>query len=437
MNRVIDVWFIDSIFKLPIDFHDLLDSWQGGNHAQPQICCDLPETQHWRADDLSHDRHLCTARCGAPYQAEHQPAHFCDCLKAGFNDVQCMITAMDIARKHLERLTSTSVLSNYKMNLELLVYEEFLQLKIKSVQRQRQMFCYQWQSTRSKAFPDTKLENQRQYGFVWGMYHHFCQLLADVCHDGKRHSGGGCRQGGMHWHSSLAVLVGFFLICCGLRDVADLQICARLGQKLMSQVAFTEHTEMIWDHWRPRSNIYRNLSSSCCWGDVFRNLAPREPWQEVSIYWPFAKPYWMQSFAAKEHHSPGLFSLDRHTAKLVLLEMFLCPDTRESGIAGRLSNRFWRRCLQYAYQHIGKTRQGWNKVAYKGLVKELSLCWWISKVKPKGFIWFHYLLFFQAFILLMWAHLWTVPTMSGLACALVSYTNAQFKHGHSVIWLQL
>ena len=89
------------------------------------------------------------------------------------------------------------------------------------------------------------------------MYHHFCQLLADVCHDGKRHSGGGCRQGGMHWHSSLAVLVGFFLIC-----------------------------------------------------DVFRNLAPRE------------------------HHSPGLFSLDRHAAKLVLLEMFLCPDTRESGIAG-------------------------------------------------------------------------------------------------------
>lgn len=73
----------------------------------------------------------------------------------------------------------------------------------------------------------------------------------------------------------------------------------------------------------------------------------------------------MQSFAAKEHHSPGLFSLDRHAAKLVLLEMFLCPDTRESGIAGRLSNRFWRRCLQYAHQHIGKTRQGWNKVAYK------------------------------------------------------------------------
>ena len=77
------------------------------------------------------------------------------------------------------------------------------------------------------------------------MHHHFCQLLADVCHDGKRHSGGGCRQGGMHWHSSLAVLVGFFLICCGLRDVADLQICARLGQKLMSKVAFIEHTEMI------------------------------------------------------------------------------------------------------------------------------------------------------------------------------------------------
>ena len=77
------------------------------------------------------------------------------------------------------------------------------------------------------------------------MYHHFCQLLADVCHDGKRHSGGGCRQGGMHWHTSLAVLVGFFLICCGLRDVADLQICANLGQKLISQVAFTEHTEMI------------------------------------------------------------------------------------------------------------------------------------------------------------------------------------------------
>ena len=96
---MIDVRFIDSIFKLPIDFHDLLDSWQGGNHAQPQICCDLPETQHWGADGLSHDRHLCTARCGAPYQAEHQPAHFCDCLKAGFNDVQCMITAMDIARK--------------------------------------------------------------------------------------------------------------------------------------------------------------------------------------------------------------------------------------------------------------------------------------------------------------------------------------------------
>lgn len=243
----------------------------------------------WLAGDsalegrLSHDRHLCTARCGAPYQAEHQPAHFCDCLKVGFNDVQCMITAMDIGRKHLERLTSTSVLSNYKMNLELLVYEEFLQLKIKSVQRERQMFsvlfCYQRQST--------KLENQRRYGFVWGMYHHFRQLLADVCHDGKRHSGGGCRQGGMHWHSSLAVLVGFFLICCGLRDVADLQICARLRQKLMykklSQVALTKHTEMIWDYWRPRSNIYRNLSSSCFWGDVFRNLAPREPWQEVSV----------------------------------------------------------------------------------------------------------------------------------------------------------
>ena len=121
----------------------------------------------------------------------------------------------------------------------------------------------------------------------------------------------------------------------------------------------------------------------------FATLLLENHGRKFLYYWPFAKPYWMQSFAAKEHHSPGLFSLDRHAAKLVLLEMFLCPDTRKSGIAGRLSNRFWRRCLQYAYQHIGKTRQGWKKVAYKGLVKELSLCWWISKVKPKGFIWFH------------------------------------------------
>ena len=57
-----------------------------------------------------------------------------------------------LQENNLERLTSTSVLSNYKMNLELLVYEEFLQLKIKSVQRHRQMFCYQWQSTRNKNF---------------------------------------------------------------------------------------------------------------------------------------------------------------------------------------------------------------------------------------------------------------------------------------------
>lgn len=34
---------------------------QGGDHVQPQICCDL---------------------CGEPYQAEHHPAHLCDCLKA-------------------------------------------------------------------------------------------------------------------------------------------------------------------------------------------------------------------------------------------------------------------------------------------------------------------------------------------------------------------
>lgn len=34
---------------------------QGGDHTQPRICCDL---------------------CGEPYQAEHHPAHLCDCLKA-------------------------------------------------------------------------------------------------------------------------------------------------------------------------------------------------------------------------------------------------------------------------------------------------------------------------------------------------------------------
>eukprot|EP00913_Durusdinium_trenchii_P014836 g13913.t1 len=33
----------------------------GGDHTQPRICCDL---------------------CGEPYQAEHHPAHLCDCLKA-------------------------------------------------------------------------------------------------------------------------------------------------------------------------------------------------------------------------------------------------------------------------------------------------------------------------------------------------------------------
>lgn len=34
---------------------------QGGNSAQPRICCDL---------------------CGEPYQAEHQPANLCECLRA-------------------------------------------------------------------------------------------------------------------------------------------------------------------------------------------------------------------------------------------------------------------------------------------------------------------------------------------------------------------
>ncbi|CAE7201420.1 unnamed protein product [Symbiodinium natans] len=34
---------------------------QGGDSAQPRICCDL---------------------CGEPYQAEHQPANFCECVKA-------------------------------------------------------------------------------------------------------------------------------------------------------------------------------------------------------------------------------------------------------------------------------------------------------------------------------------------------------------------
>lgn len=91
--------------------------WQGGDHVQPQICCDLFETQRcetwwflfnglsdeflglgwwmvcewlvnyfsicscasWRVL-LQWVRSWC-CRCGEPYQAEHHPANLCDCLK--------------------------------------------------------------------------------------------------------------------------------------------------------------------------------------------------------------------------------------------------------------------------------------------------------------------------------------------------------------------
>ena len=261
---------------LPIDFHDLLDSKLGRvaiilSHRFVVTCRRLSIGLLSQIAVRTASMHFIQVWCAVSSRASTRP--LLRLLEGRVQWCSMYDHSMDIGRQHVERLTSTSVLSNYKMNLELLVYAEFLQLKVVFLP------C---ESTRSKTFSRDKAGEPTSI-----------RVLSEVCTIILVNCWLMCVMMGS------AILVADVVkeVCIGAHpwqcwlasflyvvDLEMLRTCKSVSDwgRTWCKITQVTFTEIIWDHWRLRSNIYQNLSSNCL-GDVFRNLAPREPWQEVTI----------------------------------------------------------------------------------------------------------------------------------------------------------